>query len=104
MLRHRMDERYPPPPLQAIKVTTLTILGRIHRYLCKTRGLPFDENTAYVKRLVVVGLCRDFTDASVSMISAVTCETPEDVARLEEKWNRLDETIREHWREVAGEP
>jgi hypothetical protein len=82
-------------------MNTLTILARVHRHICETHGLPITEELARVKRLVVVGLCRDMTDASISMIAAVTAETPETVAELSLQWCRLEEDVKSHWRRVV---
>jgi len=84
--------------------TTLRVLGRVHRHLTGMYGYPTPYEITILKRVVVCGICRDYEHATIEMISALTCETPEEVHRMINSWRRMDAKDRDYWIRIATEP
>lgn len=84
-------------------MTTLTILGRINRHLGVVYGSPMPCEIAQLKRIVVIGLCRDKLGATINHLSALTCETAEETTTLLNKWRTFDPSTREAWWKVASD-
>lgn len=98
-----MDELRALVIRQEIEMSTLTILGRINRHLGMVYGAPLPYEVTHLKRIVVIGLCRDRLGATINHLSALTCETAEEVTTLLKKWRTFDPEAQEAWWKVASD-
>lgn len=89
---------------EALKMTMLVILGRIHNHLAVHHGVPMSVDVLDIKRCAVIGLSRDLCNASISEMCALTCETPESVMMFMNAWANVGEKTRGYWRRVVEIP
>lgn len=103
MLRHGVDEFHALIIRREIEMTTLTILGRVNRHLGIIYGAPLPYDIAILKRVIVIGLCRDRLGATINHLSALTCETAEETTTLLNKWRTFDPPTQEAWWKVVSD-
>lgn len=80
--------------LEAIAMTTLSILAKVNRQFDMTSSV-FEIHE--VRRMVVIGICHERLHTGFNMLARVTCETPESAHDLYRKWTKLPPDVREEW-------
>jgi len=98
-----MDELDPMALRQAQEMNTLAILARVHRQFTSIHGpfIPYGINE--YKKIVVVGLVHEISGSSVNHMSALTCETPENVCAMLRQWRGFDDATRDAWHRIVSD-
>lgn len=84
-------------------MNTLTVLSRVRREMIAAHGYPMLSENALLMRTIVVGICHERFHSSITHLSALTAETPEEITNLLARWRKWPSEHQDKWRRLFVE-